>query len=185
MIGLERNVVRLVLYRPEWQALYESEKQCLLGVVGSAILDIQHVGSTALPGGVAKPIIDIAIAVEDFEQALACVEPIQQSGYEYHGEHGIPRRHYFVRIMDQPPGEQLSTHHVHMVELRSPDWQKMILFRDYLLAHPEFIAEYTELKLRLAEQFPTDRVAYTDGKSDFVARVLQLARPADHSSGTR
>ena len=184
MIGLERNVVRLVPYNPQWKALYKTERRRILAVVGEAILDIQHVGSTALPGGAAKPIIDIAIAVENYEQAFECVTPIQNLGYDYKGENGIPRRHYFVRHVDQTHLEQLSTHHVHMTELHSPDWQNMVLFRDFLLAHPEFITEYTALKLSLAEQFPSDRLAYTDGKASFVERVLQLARSADQPTGT-
>ncbi len=185
VIGLERTVVRLAPYNPQWKALYEIEKLRILAAVGDSILDIQHVGSTALPGGAAKPIIDIAIAVENFEQAFVCVEPIQHLGYEYKGEFGIPRRHYFVRRKDlaRRP-EQLSTHHVHMNELHSQDWQNMVLFRDFLLTHPELIAEYTALKLSLAEQFPSDRLAYTDGKASFVERVLQLARSADHPDGT-
>jgi GrpB-like predicted nucleotidyltransferase (UPF0157 family) len=170
MIGLERNVVRLTPYNPAWKALYEIEKRRILEVVGKVILDIQHVGSTALPGGAAKPIIDIAIAVESYEKAFASVEPIVELGYEYLGENGVPRRHYFVKR------DPRSTHHIHMNELHSQDWENQILFRDYLLAHPELVQEYTRLKLRLADQFSSDRLAYAEGKAPFIEHVLQLAR---------
>lgn len=173
MIGLERGVVRLVPYDEAWKHAFEEEKQRLQAVVGDYVLDIQHIGSTAIPGGVAKPIIDIAIAVESFEDAFACVSPIEQIGYEYVGEHGIARRHYFVKR------DPRTTHHVHMNEITSRDWKEQILFRDYLLAHPEAIDAYRALKFRLAEQFPLDRDAYTNGKEPFIRRILQMARPED------
>ena len=170
MIGLERGIVRLVPYSADWKRLFEKEKARLQTAVGDYVLDIQHVGSTSIPGTVAKPIIDIAIAVESFEQAFVCVEPIEQLGYEYKGENGIPRRHFFVKRNPR------STHHVHMNELGSRDWENQVLFRNYLLEHPEAVEEYVALKIRLAERFPLDREAYTDGKAPFIERILRLAR---------
>jgi GrpB-like predicted nucleotidyltransferase (UPF0157 family) len=169
MIGLERCIVRLVPYTAEWKRLFEQEKARLQAAVGDYVLDIQHVGSTSIPGMVAKPILDIGIAVQSFEKAFVCIEPMVQLGYEYHGEHGIPRRHLFVK------GDP-RTHHVHMNEITSRDWENLVVFRDYLIQHPEAAQEYTELKLELAQRFPTDRQAYLDGKSSLIERVLQLAR---------
>lgn len=169
-IGLERGVVRLVAYTPEWAWLFELEKARLQAALGDKVLDIQHVGSTSIPGCTAKPILDIAIAVESFEAAFACVPLIEQLGYEYGGEHGIPRRHYFVRR------DPRSTHHIHMLEQSSADYQAHLLFRDYLRTHPEAVAEYVALKQSLMEQFPADREAYTDGKAVFVQQILALAK---------
>ena len=92
------------------------------------VLDIQHVGSTSIPGMIAKPIIDIAIAVKNFEEASVCIEPIERLGYEYKGEFGIPRRHYFTKGNPR-------THHIHMNEISSHDWSDQITFRNYLLQH--------------------------------------------------
>jgi GrpB-like predicted nucleotidyltransferase (UPF0157 family) len=173
MIGLERDTVRLAPYEPEWARLYEAERARLQAAVGEHVLDIQHVGSTAIPGIVAKPILDIAAAVRSFEAAFVCIEPIVALGYEYYGENGIPRRHYFVR-RDPVSGQTII--HLHMNELGGPDWENQILFRDYMLAHPGTAAQYTALKRDLAAQYPHDREAYTDAKAPFIEHVLRLAR---------
>jgi GrpB-like predicted nucleotidyltransferase (UPF0157 family) len=116
MIGLEKDVVRLVPYNPEWSRLFEEERARLQAVLGGRILDILHVGGTAIPGCVAKPILDIAVGVENFEQAFVCVPLIERLGYDYEGENGIPRRHFFVKR--NPPG----THHVHVNEIGGRNW---------------------------------------------------------------
>ncbi len=169
MIGLEKGTVRLVAYDPQWKRLFELEKACLQEVLGLTILDIQHMGSTSIPGMLAKPIIDIAIAIADFEEGRACIPLIEGLGYEYKGEFGIPLRHYFVK------GDP-RTFHVHMSEITSLEWQNTLLFRDYLIQHAEIARGYAELKTRLAAKYPQDRTAYLDGKTEFVQRVIQLAR---------
>jgi GrpB-like predicted nucleotidyltransferase (UPF0157 family) len=166
-IGLERGVVRLSAYDPEWPRMFELEKLRLQNALGGQILDIQHVGSTAVPGCTAKPILDILIAVESFEAAFACVPLIEGLGYEFRGELGIPRRHYFVKR------DPRSTHHIHMFEPTSPDYVATLIFRDYLRTHPEAVEQYVALKQRLAEQYPQDREAYTDGKTEFVTKVCE------------
>jgi len=171
MIGLERGLVRLVPYTGEWKQLFEEEKGLLQTAIGQYVLDIQHVGSTAIPGMVAKPIIDIGIAVTCFEEATVCVGPVEQLGYEYRGEHGIPRRHYFVK------GDP-RTHHIHMNESGSRAWQNLVLFRDYLIQHAEVAEEYAALKVEVAQQYSTDREAYLDGKAPFIERILENARSA-------
>jgi GrpB-like predicted nucleotidyltransferase (UPF0157 family) len=176
VIGLERGIVKLAPYDAEWQRLFEEEKARIQAAIGQWVLDIQHVGSTSIPGVVAKPILDIGVAVENFEEASVCIEPLEQLGYEYHGENGIPRRHYFV--MGDP-----RTHHLHVNEVHSRDWENQVFFRDYLIQHPEFAQEYAALKLELAGRFPTDRDAYLEGKAPFIERVLHLARSERTSEG--
>lgn len=175
MIGLEAGVVRLVPYTAEWKRLFEEEKTLLQTAIGQYVLDIQHVGSTSIPGMVAKPILDIGIAVTSFEEARVCISPVEQLGYEYKGEFGIPRRHYFVK------GDP-RTHHIHMNEMGSPDWENQVLFRDYLMQHPESAEEYAALKMELAQRYPTDREAYLDGKAPFIEQVLEMARAASNRS---
>lgn len=169
MVGLKRDTVRLTPYTNKWERLFEEEKSRLQGVIGRYVLDIQHVGSTSIPGMVAKPIIDIAIAVKNFEEASVCIKPIEQLGYEYKGENGISRRHFFVKGNPR-------THHIHMNEIGSRDWNDQIIFRNYLTHHEEIAKEYSELKMVLAQRYPTDRQAYQDNKAPFIERVLQLAR---------
>ena len=168
MLGLESGVVRLTPYKQEWVRLFQEEKSRLFAALVEDILDIQHVGSTSIPGMIAKPIIDIAIAVKNFEEASVCIKPIEQLGYEYKGEFGIPRRHYFVKGNPR-------THHIHMNDISSSDWKDQITFRNYLIRHPEIAKEYAELKLKSAQRYPTDRQAYTDSKTSFVNHVLELA----------
>jgi GrpB-like predicted nucleotidyltransferase (UPF0157 family) len=170
MIGLERDVVKLRPYTAEWARLFAEEEERIRGAIGEYVLDIQHVGSTAIPGMAAKPILDIAVAVASFEEAFVCVAPMEHIGYEYCGENGIPRRHYFVKR------SPLTTHHVHINERGSRNWENQVIFRDYMSAHPQAIEAYIALKEGLAKQFPRDREAYTNGKAQFIEHILDLAR---------
>lgn len=169
MIGLERGALKLAPYTVQWKRLFEAEKALLHAAVGDYVLAIEHVGSTSIPRMLAKPILDIGIAVRDYEEARICVEPIRALGYEYVGEHGMPRRHYFVK------GDP-TTHHLHMLEATSLDWENMMLFREYLIQHPEAARQYAELKMELARRSPADREAYQDGKAPLIERILELAR---------
>ena len=169
MIGLEPGIVRLSPYNPEWAKLYHAEKALLTRTIGGFVRDIQHVGSTAIPGIPAKPIIDIAIAVDDFNRARECIPPLQLLGYDYRGENGIPRRHYFEK------GDP-RTFHIHVNEISSRNWEDQVLFRDYLIAHPKLAGEYAELKTSLAARYPDDRDAYLEAKGPFIQRALQAAR---------
>ena len=171
MLGLERDKVVLVPYQSVWAQRFEREKVRLEEVIGEHILDIQHIGSTAVPGLSAKPILDIGVAVENFEKASALVSPIEKLGYTYRGENGIPRRHYFVK---GPPNKK--TCHLHMFEEVDEEWATHLLFRDYLRTHPKVAAAYQQLKEDLAAKYPNDREAYTDGKHKFIQKALGKAR---------
>jgi GrpB-like predicted nucleotidyltransferase (UPF0157 family) len=163
------KMIQLIPAVEEWKAMFESERAALAELLPGSILNIQHVGSTAIPGMVAKPIIDIAVAVETFEGAFQCVALLEKHGYSYRGEFGISRRHYFVR------GEP-HLFHLHMLELTSEEWWRMLAFRDYLRANPEAAGEYAALKINLAQVHADDLNTYTQKKSPFVLRVLRLAR---------
>ena len=170
MLGCERHLVRLVPYQPAWAELFKQEAEALRNALGDHVVRVEHVGSTAVPGLAAKPIIDIAVAIESFEGAAACVGRMEQIGYEHKGEHGIPRRRFFVK---RDPD---TTHHVHMNEPGSRDWENLILFRDYLLEHPAAAEEYAALKLKLARRFPHDILGYRAGKADFITAAIQEAK---------
>jgi GrpB-like predicted nucleotidyltransferase (UPF0157 family) len=166
--GLERGVIRLAPYDPDWPRVYAAERERLVAAVGDLFLDVQHIGSTSVPGLIAKPIIDVAAAVRDFDEAAACVAPVVALGYAYRGENGIPRRHYFDR--GSP-----TLFHLHVFEVRSLDWHEHLLFRDYLRDHPEAVKEYADLKEDLTRRYAGDRLGYTEAKAPFIRRILTLA----------
>ncbi len=127
-----------------------------------------------MPGLGAKPIIDIIVAVRRLAHVGQCIQPLQGIGYEYLGELEIPGRHFFRK----PPGEDRGarTHHLHMVEYGSDFWEKHLLFRDYLRAHPKVAREYYELKKELVAKYGSDRETYTGAKTSFIEVVVTKAR---------
>ena len=172
MLGLERGAVRLVPYHPEWPALFARERDALRRALGGLPAEIEHVGSTAVPGLSAKPILDLLAGLPDGVAdgaALALYRAaFERAGYEYRGEYGIPGRHYFIK------GEP-RTHHLHVVGRASEFWRTHVLFRDQLRADAEVARAYDALKRELAERHAADREAYTEGKSEFIARVVRAA----------
>jgi GrpB-like predicted nucleotidyltransferase (UPF0157 family) len=169
IIGLPADILQFLPYNPEWKILFEEEKQQLQSTIGNDIVDIQHIGSTSIPGIIAKPILDIGIAVNNFEEAAICIKPLEKMGYTYKGESGIPRRHWFAK------GEP-TTHHVHILEIHSQNWKNNLIFRDYLKRNLEIAKQYAELKMQLLKQFNADRDAYQEAKKPFIEQVLKQAQ---------
>ncbi len=170
-LGLNRGELFLSTYRDEWPALYETEKKIIASAIGKYVNDIQHVGSTAVAGLHGKPILDIAIAVTDYETARVCIEPLIELGYTFRGENGIPRRHYLQK------GEPC-THHIHIVEESSEEWTKLIQFRDFLRSDQGVAKEYAKLKAALVNSLARDRKAYQSAKASFIESVVRRARKA-------
>jgi GrpB-like predicted nucleotidyltransferase (UPF0157 family) len=165
----DREPVLVVEYDPEWPRRYEEERGRIVAAFGGLIAAIEHVGSTAVPGLGGKPIIDIMIGVARLEDGERCVGPMEGLGYEYRGEAGIPGRLFFRRGLPR-------THQVHLVEHGSELWERHVLFRDFLRAHPEAAAEYADLKKELAVRFRTNRDAYSEAKTAFIRSVEERAR---------
>ncbi|MDQ3931103.1 MAG: GrpB family protein [Chloroflexota bacterium] len=157
-------------YNPKWPTYFEEEREPLAEAFGPYALDIQHVGSTSVPGLGAKPIIDIAVATEQYPLPDELVQRVVELGFEHVGEYGVPRRHYFRRGAN---GRYAV--HVHALERTGQEYVRHILFRDYLRAHSERTRAYEELKRHLAETLGHDRHLYTDMKTDFVMETLRLA----------
>jgi GrpB-like predicted nucleotidyltransferase (UPF0157 family) len=151
-----------------WHQLFAEEETQLRHAIGEQVVAIEHVGSTAVCGLSAKPIIDIAVAVREIADAGKCVTQLEGIGYESRGELGIPGRQYFTK------GDP-RTHHLHMVELNSELWRSHLLFRDYLRQRPEAAKEYENLKTELARKHAENREAYTEGKAAFIEGVLKAA----------
>lgn len=171
--------VVIVDYDPQWPALYAEEKRRILTVIGDAVIAIEHIGSTAVPGLGAKPIIDIMAAVRRLPDAEQCVEPLRTIGFEYVPEYNdvIPERRYFHK----GPAEA-RTHHLHMVELTSDFWEKHLLFRDLLRTHPEEARRYCQLKKELATKLGSAREAYTEAKTSFIESAMAKARDSRSST---
>ena len=167
MLGLRRGTVQLVPYTPEWAALFETERARLRQALGADALDIQHIGSTAVPGLVAKPLLDIGIAVADEVIATACIPRIAMLGYTYREYRG-PGQGYFF---DRGPEQQL-THYLHLLLISDPGWWNDLRFRDYLRAHPAARDAYQQLKQDLATQYAADRAAYSAAKTTFIQEIL-------------
>jgi len=127
---------------------------------------VHHIGSTSVPGLLAKPIIDLMPGLRSFEAGLEIVEAMSALGFEARAEFGIPRRHYFDR-------EDV---HVHAFVPGEGQWQAHLDFRDYLRAHEDARTEYAALKRDLQQRFRFEREQYADAKSDFVASILRRAR---------
>lgn len=173
---IKKDHIDIVAYNPEWAVQAEFEINKLREILPSSkIIDVQHVGSTAIPGMAAKPIIDIQMAVHSLEEMKVIAVPaLQKLGYEYWYENPDPERMFFVKGM--PPFGEKRTHHVHIVEPTSKHWSGKIDFRDYLIAHPEAVKEYQDLKIKLAQQYTYDREKYTNAKGEFVNKILKLAK---------
>ncbi|HLO47942.1 MAG TPA: GrpB family protein [Kamptonema sp.] len=162
------DLIVVVDYNSNWPIQYEQEKQRLLNAIAIYLEDIQHVGSTSVPGLAAKPIIDIAATLRHFPPHANLISTLEELGYMYQGELGIPGRYFFRRGIPR-------THHLHLVQPNSEVWQKQLLFRDFLRAHPEAAQRYDTLKRELAVKYDRDRQAYVNAKAPLIAELLAAA----------
>jgi GrpB-like predicted nucleotidyltransferase (UPF0157 family)/GNAT superfamily N-acetyltransferase len=164
--------VELVAYDRAWPGRFEEERAALQEKIGRWISGgIHHVGSTAVPGLDAKPVIDILVGVEGLEASRACFGALAGLGYLY-APYRVEEMHWFCK-----PHPSRRSHHLHLVPTGSRRFRDELAFRDRLRSNPELGAEYAALKRALAERFRTDRDAYTEAKGGFVARVLADERP--------
>lgn len=168
-VGSERNEpIDIEPYDPAWPQRFDDMRTRLAVALGATALRIDHVGSTAIVGLAAKPIIDIQISVPDVEDEGAYKNAIESQGL---GLRWIEPAHRYFR----PPPRVPRLFHVHVCSAGS-DWERAhLLFRDYLRAHPKVAAEYEHLKRRLATEHRDERIAYTDAKGPFVEDVLRRA----------
>jgi GrpB-like predicted nucleotidyltransferase (UPF0157 family) len=161
--------VRIHPYDPAWPTRFEAERALLADAIGDWVVGgIHHVGSTAVPGLAAKPVIDILVGVADLPSSRACFEPLARIDYKY-----APFRphemHWFCK-----PDPSRRTHHLHLIPADSPRFRDELAFRDYMRAHPTAAAEYEALKRKLAARFEHDREAYTEAKADFIRSILSI-----------
>ena len=161
-------------YDPNWPALFEQESTRIKNALGAFTLAIEHIGSTAVPGLSSKPIIDLLVGVPSLEEANErCIAPIEALGYIYIPEYSswLPGELFFRK---GPPGPW--THHVHLMEPTHARWEALLVFRDYLRAHPEAAHAYAKIKHALAASSKDDIEAYRTGKNIFVEETTAKAR---------
>ncbi|HEV3162767.1 MAG TPA: GrpB family protein [Isosphaeraceae bacterium] len=172
-----REEVSIAAYDPRWLALFEEEKLHLLSCLPLDLIQrVEHFGSTAVPGLAAKPIVDMLVEVTSLERTRNEVVPILESqGYDYFWRPTLDDEPPFYAWFIKRDARGIRTHHLHMVEAHFDHWENL-LFRDYLIDHPEVALSYQSLKYELASAYPTDRVGYTKGKSEFIAKVMAMAR---------
>lgn len=174
---LTREHVDVVPYDPRWPALYaEEEARLVRSLPGSLVLRIDHIGSTAVPGLHAKPIIDMQVSVSDLDRVRKEVVPIMTDlAYEFIWRPTMGEHEPFYAWFIKRGADGRRTHHVHMVR---PDEATLdrLLFRDLLRSDPMEARGYEDLKHHLAGRFPDDRAAYTQGKTTYIQAALQRAR---------
>jgi len=164
--------VEVVPYDPTWRDAFVEEAKDITAALGGAIREtiptgiaaIHHIGSTAIPGIYAKPIIDILVEVNDLAQVDARNAAMEALGYEAMGEFGISGRRFFRKHSSTG----VRTHHVHIFEQGSSESDRHLAFRDYMIAHPDEAQQYSQLKRSLANTYPDDRESYMDGKDSFI-----------------
>jgi GrpB-like predicted nucleotidyltransferase (UPF0157 family) len=164
-LGLERGVVRLVPHDPRWATLFLEESARLQPLLPRGVT-LEHIGSTAVPGLAAKPVLDILAGYESVATLPACIAALVAAGYLHRGEQGIPGREFFRR------GEPRA-YHVHLALRGGSFWNAHLAFRDALRADAAVREAYARLKQQLAACYPRDRAAYIEGKGSFVREVLR------------
>ena len=163
--------VRVIPYDDNWPALYEQEVTKIKRILEKEIVSTHHIGSTSIPSMSAKPIIDILLEVKDITMIDSYNKEMIALGYEPRGELGIPGRRYFSR--EEP--KDVRTHHIHSFQSGNIGIEKHLAFRNYMIAHPEDIKIYSELKMVLARRFQWDIDGYIRGKHLYMERMEQIA----------
>jgi GrpB-like predicted nucleotidyltransferase (UPF0157 family) len=163
--------VEVIPHNPNWRKEFEVESKRIADALGNNIVAIHHIGSTAIPGIYAKPIIDLLVEIENLVKVDEQNSSMESLGYEVMGEFGIPGRRYFRK--DNQKGDR--THHIHTFKVASEQVERHLAFRDYMIAHPEDAQKYSELKRRLAREYPTTIDGYIDGKDGFIKEMDKKA----------
>lgn len=171
MLGLRYGAVELVDHDPRWAEAFGAERERLVAALAGVACAIEHIGSTSVPGLVAKPILDIGVGLDDGEAPESTIEPLRGIGYIHRGDAGSEGGHIFVR--ESSP--LVRTHHVHVVARRDPQWERYLAFRDHLRRSAASRAAYAREKLLLAGLYAGDRKSYTKSKDAICQRIISAA----------
>lgn len=170
MLGVNKGKVKLAAYSNQWNAIFLHEKALLEKIIGKHVVDMQHIGSTAISNISAKPIIDILIGVDSMDDVKSFDRHQLADENIYRLKVVLDGKVVFAKFSDL---ESLTkTHTMHVVEYKGDWWNQHVFFRDYLNQNPEVATEYEELKQELASVYANDEVTYTDKKKKFVDAIL-------------
>ncbi|MFX1560770.1 MAG: GrpB family protein [Promethearchaeota archaeon] len=160
-------------YNPEWALWFETLCSLLKPILGEYVIRIEHVGSTAVPGMLAKPIIDLNIVIrdEDFEEVNSILSEI---GFVHLGDLGITGREAF-NCVDPELKSRLPPHHLYICDLHAEELNRQVTFRNYLRTHPDDANAYSEFKRHLVREYSGNRVSYIEGKDALVKEILERA----------
>jgi GrpB-like predicted nucleotidyltransferase (UPF0157 family) len=162
--------IEVVKYNPQWPELFAHEQKLIAEALAQWLVGVpEHIGSTAVPGLAAKPVIDIMAPVAALASSKAAIAAAERIGYVY-----FPYKAQFMHWFCKPSPEH-RTHHLHLVPAGSRLWRERLAFRDALRKDAALRAEYQALKFSLAAEHRHDRETYTDAKSPFISRVVQGA----------
>jgi len=173
------EAIEIAPYDPAWPTWFAEKKAYLRALLPNELIRrIEHAGSTAVPGLAAKPIVDMLVEVTDLDKTKEQIVPfLERAGYDYfwrsNADDDSPP--HYAWFIGRDFRTRRRTHHIHMVEANFPNWEAL-LFRDYLIAHPETAEQYERLKRELAVTFRHDREGYTAGKGEFIRRVTAAAK---------
>ena len=171
--------IEVVAYDPAWPEEFEAIRAILAPALGNLALAIEHVGSTSVPDLAAKPILDIDIVISAAGKLPVVIERLAPLGYYHQGDLGVPGREAFKREGDDVPrdgsGRAWTKQHLYACPAGNIYYLRHIALRDYLRAHPADALAYAALKLRLAQEFRDDRVAYTEAKTEFITAIYRKA----------
>ncbi len=170
--------VIIVEYDPRWPFLFEEIRATVAAALGDLVVTVEHVGSTAVPGLAAKPIIDLDVVIPSLSDMPAAIERLATLGYVHQGDLGITGREAF-RAPHQDP-----KHHLYVCPLDSEELRRHRAFREYLLTHPDEATAYGALKKACALRFSDDRSAYVEAKGPFVAEILRRALSIENGKPT-
>ena len=171
------EAIELQAYDPAWPAMFERERALLVPILGPNATQIEHMGSTSIPGLPAKPVIDIIVLVIDLEAARQAIPALEATGYSFWVDNPDKSKFYLVRGLPPAPHR---THHLHIHD-NGDEVRRHLIFRDHLRAYPEIRDAYLALKLDLAQRFRDDRDAYSKHKTAFVDDILHaLGGPPRH-----
>ena len=163
--------VHLAEYDPDWPGEFIAESRMIREVLGEKVVDVHHVGSTAVNNLIAKPIIDLLVEVADLEPIDAMTESFMEAGYEVRGESGLPGRRFLTRNEE---GQR--THDIHIFQTGHDEIAQMLLFRDRLRENPDVASSYADLKRELAAKFHDDVLRYTQEKTEFILGSVEIQR---------
>lgn len=158
--------IRIVAYDPDWPERAAEELRRLEEALGAVAVRLEHIGSTAVPGLAAKPILDLQLSVAAIEPRARYVEPLERLGYLFVPSPEWPDHHFFAK-----PPERPRTHHLHVWEAGSHHERRHLAVRDFLRAHDDEAARYAALKREAVARHPQDRIAYMAGKEPYLAEL--------------